>query len=133
MEASKYAYKRNIILNGVRQHNYFITQGNYVGNMFRLQISHLQAYFCHLSHKMLCTFWDPDEIALVGHKKKQICLQTIHSTVLETVGINPTQMKLKTELFLFLDRPFLSDRFVEIYGNIWTATDMGSRSVHSIL
>ena len=31
MEASRCAYKRNIILNSVRQHNYFITQGNYVG------------------------------------------------------------------------------------------------------
>jgi len=35
----------NIILNSVRQHNYFITQGNYIGYMFRLLISHLQAYF----------------------------------------------------------------------------------------
>ena len=49
----------NIILNNVRQHNYFITQGNYKDYMFRLQISHLQAYFCHLSHKMLRTLWDP--------------------------------------------------------------------------
>jgi len=48
----------NITLNSVRQHNYFITQGNYIGYMFRLQISHLQAYFCRLSHKMLCTPWD---------------------------------------------------------------------------
>jgi len=38
------AYKRfenlptycNIILNCVRQHNYFINQGNYIGYMFRL-------------------------------------------------------------------------------------------------
>jgi len=36
MEASRCAYKRNIILNSVRQNNYFITQGNYVGYMFRL-------------------------------------------------------------------------------------------------
>jgi len=35
----------NIILNNVRQHNYFITQGNYIGYMFRLLISHLQVYF----------------------------------------------------------------------------------------
>jgi len=27
---------RNIIPNNVRQHNYFIAQGNYVGYMFRL-------------------------------------------------------------------------------------------------
>ena len=36
---------RNIILNSVRQHTYFITQGTYVGYMFRLKISYLQAYF----------------------------------------------------------------------------------------
>jgi len=36
MEASRCAYKRNIILNSVRQHNYFITQGTYIGYMFRL-------------------------------------------------------------------------------------------------
>jgi len=35
----------NIILNNLRQRNYFITQGNYIGYMFRLLISHLQAYF----------------------------------------------------------------------------------------
>jgi len=59
VEASRCAYKRNIILNRLRQHNYFIIQGTYIGYMFRLQISHLQDYFCHLSHKMLCTLWDP--------------------------------------------------------------------------
>ena len=36
MEASRRAYKRNITLNSVRQHNCFITQGNYIGYMFRL-------------------------------------------------------------------------------------------------
>ena len=49
---------RNMILNSVRQHNHFITEGNYIGYMFRLSISHLQEYFCQLSHKMLCTLWD---------------------------------------------------------------------------
>jgi len=36
MEASRCAYKRNITLNSVRQHNCFITQGNYIGYRFRL-------------------------------------------------------------------------------------------------
>jgi len=36
MEASRCAYKRNIILNSVRQHNYFITQGTDIGYMFRV-------------------------------------------------------------------------------------------------
>ena len=34
MEASRYAYKRNIILYSVRQHNHFITQGNYKATCF---------------------------------------------------------------------------------------------------
>jgi len=36
MEASRCAYKRNITLNSARQHNYFITEGIYIGYMFRL-------------------------------------------------------------------------------------------------
>jgi len=36
------------MLNSVRQHNCFITQSNYIGYMFRLLISHLQAYFNRL-------------------------------------------------------------------------------------
>ena len=31
-------------VNSVRHHNCFITQGNYIGYMFRLLNSHLQAY-----------------------------------------------------------------------------------------
>jgi len=37
----------------------FITQGNYIGYMFRLLINHLQAYFSQFIHKTLCTHWDP--------------------------------------------------------------------------
>jgi len=33
------------MLNCVRQHNCFITQGSYIGYMFRQLIIHLQAYF----------------------------------------------------------------------------------------
>jgi len=36
----------------------FIRQGSYIGYMFRLLISHLQAYSSQLSHKTLCTHWD---------------------------------------------------------------------------
>ena len=46
------------MLNSVRQNNCFITQSNYIGYMFRLLNSHLQAYFNRFSHKMLCTHWD---------------------------------------------------------------------------
>jgi len=34
MEASRCAYKRNIILNSIRQHNHFITEGNYKATCF---------------------------------------------------------------------------------------------------
>jgi len=36
METSRCAYKRNVILNSVRQHNHFINQGIYIDYMFRL-------------------------------------------------------------------------------------------------
>ena len=69
----------NIILNSVRQHNYFITQGNYIGYMFRLYISHRQAYFCHLSHKMLCTLWDP--IVFASMDVNTMGTQSVHSVL----------------------------------------------------
>jgi len=56
---NKTEYDICIILNSAHQQNNFITQGNYIDYMFRLLISHLQAYFCQLSHKMLRTHWDP--------------------------------------------------------------------------
>jgi len=39
--------------NSVSEHNYFITQSSYIGYMFRLLTSHLQAYFNRFSYKML--------------------------------------------------------------------------------
>jgi len=69
--------KHNITLNSVRQHNYFITQGNYIGYMFRLLISHLQAYFCHLSHKVLCTLWDPMVFTSMEYIKLNILSQKV--------------------------------------------------------
>jgi len=49
----------NIILNSVRQHNHFITQGNYK----TLHVSTIDlsssGLFCQLCHKMLCTLWYP--------------------------------------------------------------------------
>ena len=77
MEASRCAYKRNITLNSVRQHSYCITEGNYIGYMFRLYISHLQAYFCHLSHKMLCTLWDPFVFTSMEYTKLNLLSQKV--------------------------------------------------------
>ena len=41
-EISRCAHKRITTLHNARRHNYFITQGNYIGYMFRLLFSHLQ-------------------------------------------------------------------------------------------
>jgi len=46
------------MLNSVRQHNCFITQSKYIGYMFLLLISHVQAYFNRFSQKVLRTRWD---------------------------------------------------------------------------
>jgi len=59
----------NVMLNSVRQHNCFITQNNYIGYMFRLLVSHLQAYFNRFSHKMLCTHWDPSVFTSMAYIK----------------------------------------------------------------
>jgi len=45
----------------------FITQGSYISYMFRLLNSHLQAYSSQLSHRMLCTHWDPSVILKPNH------------------------------------------------------------------
>jgi len=42
----------------VRQHSCFITQSNYIGYMFRLINNHRPILY-RLSHRMLCTHWDP--------------------------------------------------------------------------
>jgi len=45
VQKTRKLFQDNIMLNSVRQHNCFIiTQGSYIGYMFRLLISHLQAY-----------------------------------------------------------------------------------------
>ena len=48
-----------MILNNVRQHSCFITQGSYIGYMFRLFDQSSSGLFSRLSHKVLCTHWDP--------------------------------------------------------------------------
>jgi len=48
-----------MILNNVHQHNCFIIQGSYIGYMFRLIDQSYSGLFIRLSHKVLCTHWDP--------------------------------------------------------------------------
>jgi len=54
--------------------------------MFRLEIGHLQAYFCQLSHKMLCTLWDPIVFTSVEYIKLNVRLKgcDVHVTPFET-------------------------------------------------
>jgi len=70
-------YKRNIMLNSVRQHYCFVTQSNYIGYMFRLLISHLEAYFNRFSHKMLCTHWDPSVFTSMEYIKHKVFMYSI--------------------------------------------------------
>ena len=45
----------------------FITQGNHVGYMFQPLNSHRQAHYSQLSHRMLCTHWDPSVFTSVKY------------------------------------------------------------------
>ena len=45
----------------------FITQGNYIGYMFRLLNRHLQDYSLQINHKILCTHWDPSVFTSVKY------------------------------------------------------------------
>ena len=58
---------RNITLNSARQYNYFITQGNYIGYMFRLLISHLQA-----SSGLFLSFESQDAMHTLGSHRVYI-------------------------------------------------------------
>jgi hypothetical protein len=65
--------------------------------MFRLQIIHLQAYFCHLSHKMLCTLWDhivftSMEYIKLNHLSQSVWCANLHvtQTSMPPAGFEPT-------------------------------------------
>ena len=53
--------------NSVRQHNCFYYTRYYIDYLFRLLNSHLQDYFLQLSHKILCTHWDPSVFTSVKY------------------------------------------------------------------
>jgi len=71
----------NIMLNSVRQHNCFITQSNYIGYMFRLLVSHLQAYFNRFSHKMLGTHWIQACLHQRNTNDLVFCIPLMYSTL----------------------------------------------------
>ena len=58
-----------MILNNVRQHNCFIIQGSYIGYMFRLIDQSSSGLFSRLSHKVLCTHWDPSVCTSIKYIK----------------------------------------------------------------
>jgi len=62
-----------MILKNVHQHNCFITQGSYIGYMFRLIARSSSGLFSRLSHKVLCTRWDPGVFTSIKYIKFNIC------------------------------------------------------------
>ena len=63
-----------MILNNVRQHNCFIIQGSYVGYMFRLTYQSSSGLFTRLSHKVLCTCWDPSVCTSIKYINSVSCI-----------------------------------------------------------
>jgi len=58
-----------MILNNVREHNCFIIQGSYICYVFRLIDQSFSGLFCRLSHKVLCTHWDPSVCTSIKYIK----------------------------------------------------------------
>jgi len=58
-----------MILNNVPQDNCFIIQGSCIGYMFRLMEQSSSGLFSKLSHKMLCTHWDPSVLTSIKYMK----------------------------------------------------------------
>jgi len=75
MKASRCAWIRIMILIVYVSTTVFITQGNYIGYMFRLLNNHLHACSLQLSHKMLCTHWDPSVFTSVNYLSQIIRLE----------------------------------------------------------
>jgi len=59
MEGSQCAYKRNIILNSVCQHNHFITQGNYKATCFDYRLVIFRPIFVNWVTKCYAHFGIP--------------------------------------------------------------------------
>jgi len=61
----------NILLNSVRQHSHFITQGNYKATCFDCRFSS-SGLFRQLCHEMLCTLWDPKVFTFMEYIKSDV-------------------------------------------------------------
>ena len=79
-----------MILNSVSQHNCFITQGNYMGYMFRLLIGHLQAYFV----SWVTRSYAHTGIPLCLHPWKYIKINSSHRCDVQILFTSVGQIKL---------------------------------------
>jgi len=73
MEASRCAYKRNMILNSARQHNHFITQRNYKATCFDYRLVILRS---------ILSIVLPDAMHTVGSHRVTMESQNVHSILL---------------------------------------------------
>ena len=70
-----------MILNNVREHNCFVIQGSYIGYMFWLIDQSSSGLFSRLSHKVLCTHWNPNVCTSTKCiKSDQLCWRTLFLT-----------------------------------------------------
>ena len=76
-----------MILNSVRQHNCFIIQGSYIGYMFRLTGQSSSGLFSRLSHKVLCTHWDPSACTSIKYIKSDQLPREVWCTYCVTVWL----------------------------------------------
>jgi hypothetical protein len=77
-----------MILNNVRQHNCFIIPGSYIGYMFRLTgQSSSSGLFSRLSHKVLCTHWDPSACTSIKYIKSDQLPREVCCTYCVTVWL----------------------------------------------
>jgi len=69
--------QRNIILNSVRQHNHFITQGNYKATCFDYNLVIFRPILTVVlaDAMMLYTFWDPKVCIASGNTNVNIGLK----------------------------------------------------------
>ena len=74
IKASRCAWLRIMILIVYVSTTVFITQGNCIGYMFRPLNSNRQACSYMLSHRMLCTHWDPSVFTSVQYLSQIISL-----------------------------------------------------------
>jgi len=113
MEASRCAYKRNIILNSVRQHSRFTTQGNYNATCFDYRLVILRPILSIVSQGAMHTLGS-----------RRVYVHEIHQ--IKSFVSKDVTRKLQLARHALRDK-----RFNLMYSMDVNTT--GSQSVHSIL